>query len=1076
MPDPLVARLLGPPQFSVAANSIACPSKKSLGLFAFLLLTGKQHPRRELAALLWGHGDEETSRASLRAALHRLPAAMAECLQIDRESIGVAPSAAPLVDVERFETLARAQDLDSLETAATLYQDELLKDFEPAATPEFDDWLHGGRVRLGQLAQNVFDGVIARRTERARQDAARATSERESALATGLRWTSLMPGAEAGHRWLMRLYLDMGQRDAALAQYELCQRFLAVTHGRAPSTETRELQEMALAGGARAPRARAATSAAGDFAIGGQVDGAAIAATSFVGRLEELAELDRLFADPTCRLITLHGLGGAGKTRLAHAFATQVGPRFAQGVSWVALETANSSDDLPASIADRLGRDIPRRGDRVAAVAAMLARQQRLLVLDNFETLIGAGREQDGAAQEMVLRLLQAAPRLRIVVTSREVLGLQEEWVYEVRGLGDGQSGSSSGESAPAIELFAQRARQAYLGFSLSAEMPHVLRICGLVEGLPLGIELAAAWVRTIPCADIAAAIEAEAGGLASAHRNRPGRHQSLDAVVACSWKLLSDEQQQALAGLGVFVGGFTRSAAEHVAAAPLRMLSALADKSLVRRRTEGRYDLHELVRQFAQARLRDSRTRYVAATKRHADHFAALLLQVFVDLRGPDEVAADALLRSELPNMLAAWSRSVDAGRLDIVERMAAPLIALLHTRGLVPQALAEAARAVDAMRKSGRNDVLAMVRLQWGRAAVTGGQPDVARRELDAALAEARNGGKPDVIARCLYYRGTFDYQQAAVDEGTRVADEALALAAHSEDAELRALVHNLRGSIANLRSEFDLAERLLRIGLAAAREQGAPSLIAGMLGSLAVPLYYQGKLAESAALTTEAARLYEMLGRNATAITVRGNLAAISLAQGELALAREHAEIAERLARESGEEDALPQGLATLGDVLFQQGEHAMARTALDESVRLAEAIGKPLQLTEALYLLACIDLHENRRERSLANIIRLRDVLSENRLDVRAPMLILATAQWAVSSGDKNKADAFRWLGALGRLDDIDSTLRNKARQLLADEGITAGAEASPSEAGPSLAQLEREVVAFLAHASHEKEPD
>jgi len=153
----------------------------------------------------------------------------------------------------------------------------------------------------------------------------------------------------------------------------------------------------------RCKRARAATSAAGDFAIRGQVDGAAIAATSFVGRLEELAELDRLFADPTCRLITLHGLGGAGKTRLAHAFATQVGPRFAQGVSWVALETANSTDDLPASIADRLGRDIPRRGDRVAAVAAMLARQQRLLVLDNFETLIGAGREQDGAAQEMVL-------------------------------------------------------------------------------------------------------------------------------------------------------------------------------------------------------------------------------------------------------------------------------------------------------------------------------------------------------------------------------------------------------------------------------------------------------------------------------------------------------------------------------------------------------------------------------------------------------------------------------------------------------------------------------------------------
>ena len=946
MTDPLVVRFLGSPQFSVAAAPVACPSKKSLALFAFLLLTGKAHSRHELAVLLWGHRDDEAARTSLRVALHRLPAAMAECLHVDRESIGLAASAAPLVDVAKFQTLARAQDLESLETAATLYQDELLKDFEAAATPEFDDWLHAERVRLGQLAQNVFDGVIARRADRARHDVARATTERESALATGLRWIALMPGSEAGHRWLMRLYIDMGRRDAALAQYELCQRSLAITYGRAPSPETRALQEIALAGGAQPLAPRAAAEPSRDADVGPLLESAAVAATSFVGRLEELAELDRLFADPACRLITLHGLGGAGKTRLAHAFATQAGPRFAQGVSWIALDAVESPDALPRAIAEAMGRDAPLRGDSAALVADMLARQQRLLVLDNFESLLdGNDATSDGDPVAVVLKILQTAPQVRIVVTSREVLGLQEEWVYEVRGLAYATEASGAHASIAAVELFAQRARQAYLGFSLSAEMPHVLRICRLVEGLPLGIELAAAWVRTIPCADLAAAIESAAGSLVSAHRNRPHRHQNLEAVVACSWNLLRDEQRDALAGLGIFAGGFTRESAERIAEAPLRTLSALADKSLVRRRAEGRYDLHELVRQFALARLRKTRARHTAVTKRHRDHFAALLLTIAADIRSPAESAADAMLRSELPNMLAAWRRSIESGDLDIVERIAAPMIALLHTRGMVPAALAEAERAIAALGKSGRNDVTAMVRMQWGRAAVTGGKPDIARHELDAALRQARSGGKANVIARCLYYRCALDYQQGNLDAAESTADEALALAADSDDPEVRMLVHNVRGTLANMRSQFDLAEALLRKGLAAARELGAPSAIGGMLCSLGVPLYYQGKLAESATLTLEAARLYEMLGRTATATTIRGNLAAITLAQGELAAAREHADTAVRLSRESGDEDALSSNLATLGDVLFQQGDLALARTVLDECVQSGRGHGTP-----------------------------------------------------------------------------------------------------------------------------------
>ena len=256
MAEPLVVNLLGPPRFLQARAPVTCASRKALGLFAYLLLSDGVHARRELAALLWGRRDEETARASLRVALHRLPPAMMECLRVDRDSIALA--AAPLVDVAQFESLARADDLTTLEQATEIYQGELLQDFEADATPEFDDWLHAQRTRLAQVAQQAFDGTIARRADRARHDSARATAERESALATGQRWARLMPGAEAAHRWLMQLYLDMGRRDAALAQYELCQRFLAVTTGaRPPPKRARSTRPR---WGARRLRRRSATS------------------------------------------------------------------------------------------------------------------------------------------------------------------------------------------------------------------------------------------------------------------------------------------------------------------------------------------------------------------------------------------------------------------------------------------------------------------------------------------------------------------------------------------------------------------------------------------------------------------------------------------------------------------------------------------------------------------------------------------------------------------------------------------------------------------------------------------------
>ena len=877
-----------------------------------------------------------------------------------------------------------------------------------------------------------------------------------------------MPAAEAGHRWLMRLYIDLGRRDAALAQYELCQRSLAVTYGRAPSPETRALHETALSGAAQLPRAPVVADLPSDAGSRSLTDRAAIAATSFVGRLEELGELERLFADKACRLITLHGLGGTGKTRLAHVFAMQVQAQFAQGVLWVSLETADSSDALATVVAEAMGRQLPQRGDRAEIVAGMLARQQRLLVLDNFESLLKGGENAEADSCTVVLKILQLAPRVRIVITSREVLGLQEEWIYELRGLAyvTSEARAPAQENTPAVELFAQRARQAYRGFALAAEMPHVLRICGLVEGLPLGIELAAAWVRTIPCAELAAAIEAEAGALASAHRNRPGRHSSLDAVIASSWKLLSDEQRAALAGLGVFVGGFTREAAEPIAQASLRTLSALTDKSFVRRRADGRYDLHELVRQFALARLRDTPARHAAVIERHGDFFAVLLLRLIEQLRGPTEVAADALMRSELANILAAMDTVVEAARLDLIERMAAAVVALLYARGTLPAALAEAEQAINALTSSRRADVIGAVRMEWGRAAI-GLDYAVAQRELEAALAQARRDGAPDLIARCLYYAGSFDYKQGNIDAAQARADEAFALAADSHNAELRTVVHYMCGEIADARSQFDLAETLTRKAVAAARERGSPALIGGMLCSLGGTLYLQGKFAESRALTTEAAELYETIGRHTVATTIRNNLAAIALAQGDVPAAQQNVDIAVRLAREAGDEQQLASALANLADVLIRSGDIGRARATLC-GVLATGGIRQSAADDHRSLVLARGHRHRGATRRGSA-VPHTAPAGCADRAQVRCPGTAAGAChrRMAAVNGHRTQERCVALAGSTRSTGRHRCHDARQGAQLLVREGATAGEDAREPEAGLSLPELQGEVVAFLA---------
>jgi predicted ATPase/DNA-binding CsgD family transcriptional regulator len=380
-------------------------------------------------------------------------------------------------------------------------------------------------------------------------------------------------------------------------------------------------------------------------------------ATPFFGREREIAEIAQRLTDPTCRLLTLTGAGGIGKSRLAARAGGELLDRFADGVWFVALEPAGAPAALVAAVADALGAPRSAAPDPAAQLFTYLSEKATLLILDGFERLLGQG----GA--ELLADLLRAAPALTLLITSREALQLQEEWLYPVVGMPVPASDQDEDlERFAVIQLFAACARRAYSDFSLADEQAGAVRVCRLVEGAPLAVELAASWRSVLRCDAIAEEIARSVHFLQTDVRNIPERHRSMRAVFDQSWQLLGDEERRALQQLSVFRGSFQRVAAAAVAGATLPVLSALIRKSLLRLAPDGRYQLHELVRQYAEERLALAPAGDANATfERHRVYFLAFLRDRSEGMNGGRQLQAAGEIALELENIRVAWRRAVE-------------------------------------------------------------------------------------------------------------------------------------------------------------------------------------------------------------------------------------------------------------------------------------------------------------------------------------------------------------------------------------------------------------------------------
>lgn len=654
----LVLRTLGAAEVALDGQPVTgFRSAKAQALLFYLAYhRGQPQARDALIGLFWPDQSQESAQANLRQSLARLQNAIHNkaveppFVMVGRGQVQIHPDADVRLDAAEFEAACRACTVHGAtpsvdcplclahhQAAADLYNGDFLAHFD-CASPEFDLWAEGVRAALRRQALSTLDFLAAGYAAQGDHAAALQALERQLVLE---------PWREEAYRGQMEILARQGDRAAALAVYARCRAVLAEEVGAPPAPETEALYRRIEAAGAGRPHHLP------------------VQATSFVGRERELAQVLQAVSDPRRRLLTLVGPGGIGKTRLAleaawRAVDDQIGP-FWDGVFFVSLAGVTSANYLSTALADALGLTFSGSEEPEAQLLAYLHRRALLLVLDNFEHLVEAGVRLFG-------RILQTAPGVRFLVTSRERLNLAEEWVYEVRGLSlppaDLDAAGLTAEALRAYSaagLFLDRAAQVAPDFTPppgSPELAAVARICRLLEGMPLALELAAAWVHMLPCAELADELARNLDFLSATHRDLPSRHRSLRAVFDHSWAQLGRDDQEALARLTIFPAGFDRAAAHRVAQAALPALASLVNKSLVQVVTAGRYRLHDLVRQFAAEKLGDElRPRLSDA---HAGYFAGWLAGLEADLFGAGQRRALERVQGDIENVRAAWLWSV--------------------------------------------------------------------------------------------------------------------------------------------------------------------------------------------------------------------------------------------------------------------------------------------------------------------------------------------------------------------------------------------------------------------------------
>lgn len=975
--------LLGQPHLERAGTRVEFGLRKAEALFYYLAASRETHTRDSLATIFWPEDDQRTARANLRRALHRLNDKVgAGVIHSSSDAIEISVDAPLWVDAIAYQesathalTMAASPAGDALaaeqqlENVVTLYRSELLHGFSLPDCPQFDEWVFFEQERLRHLFLDALTALIQRYQTRGAYERAIPHLQRKLAAE---------PYAEQTHRDLIRLYALAGRRSAALRQCEACRRILKEELDAEPEAET-----LALIDAVRANRLPASTPSPAPQtpslpALSSKErtppNNLPASSSVFVGRSAELAEIERLITgEPGCRLLTLIGAGGIGKTRLSLEVAGRVLPRFADGVFFVPLDALDHIALIAPAIADAVHLGLHDRNLAHSQLLRFCRAKEMLIVLDNFEHLL------EGA--EFISELLAAAPGVKVMATSRERLHLHEEWIYDVRGLPYPPSHPSISPELmtavseyAAVQLFVKHAQRTNIRFASDAieELAAIAAICRLVAGMPLAMELAAAWIRYMSPQEIRGEIEKGLALLATPARNVPERHRSMRVVFEETWRGLPELERETLMRLAVFHGGCRRDAAEAVTGASLHQLVTLLDRSLLAVNKGGRYRLHALLRQFALEELQESPADDAMAVARHRDYFAGFLEDRTDDIKGGRELAALEEIAADMDNIRAAWRSAVDAGDLAFFRRSAETLWEYSEIRGALQEGAEFFARAAEVTAEAGPREAALYGFLLAGAGWLRNraGEFVEGRTQIEQGVDLLRNAepGNRRFEATAVIYLGFAFINQGDYAAALPIAHMAMELVQTAGHRWTKALCLLLMGAAAQLCGRLQEAETHLN----------ACHALCAEIGNLTLRIYANYNLVNLAHVIGAYDRCIRLLDENLTAarefnnqIVLADSLSkqartAIALGEYEAAVARLRESL--RVLDSIGRNDA---GIVRcdLGQALCYLGDYAAAARELENGLEAACNANHPSYMAACLNALGRLAFVQRRRKEAV-----------------------------------------------------------------------------------------------------------